>query len=432
MVIQQNDFIIHMKKKIFKQLVKECVREVYSGQNDYMENSEYSHKPQMRVRSDEPSDFNNSSDEMELPPGFTQTVIQDVPEKPTDELQFEANEVPGRDVPDAELDAYLDRVRSKTKSETDKLDYPYIHRSNILDDGGNPIDRESLKKEIMQRPATILKQNAKIQKSGGVNYVFFNIGLPAIKGLVVDEKTGKFKIIDTCPGAGECKKFCYARKGGYVQFKRASMMSTRLLNFLVNDWDGFKNKLIGELKQQEEVYSKKNTKVIVRWHDSGDFFSPDYLKVAFEIAESLPNIIFYAYTKIASASSGKKPKNFVMNFSKGAAPEQEKQVDTKKQKHSVVVPKQMFSDLSRKVGDDEYDKKLEWNSLQDLDKFKEKMSMKYGIDKKSIITYKELMSIPYNPNDENIVPKYNVVVVSGDGDDAAMRKDVIGTYLLQH
>jgi hypothetical protein len=33
------------------------------------------------------------------------------------------------------------------------------------------------------------------------------------------------------------------------------------------------------------------------------------------------------------------------------------------------------------------------------------------------------------PSDE---PKYNVIVSRGNGDDAANRKDVLGTYLLIH
>jgi hypothetical protein len=60
------------------------------------------------------------------------------------------------------------------------------------------------------------------------------------------------------------------------------------------------------------------------------------------------------------------------------------------------------------------------------------MAMKYNIPKESIVTYSELMKIPYSINDKNIKPIYNAIIVSGDGDDAALRKDVLGTYLLYH
>ena len=59
------------------------------------------------------------------------------------------------------------------------------------------------------------------------------------------------------------------------------------------------------------------------------------------------------------------------------------------------------------------------------------MAARYNIDKESIIDYKELMDVPYDSKEES-EPKYNVIVKPGDGDDAAMRKDVTGMYLLIH
>lgn len=37
-------------------------------------------------------------------------------------------------------------------------------------------------------------------KSSGPDTVFFDIGLPALKGLAVNEKTDEFIVVDTCPG----------------------------------------------------------------------------------------------------------------------------------------------------------------------------------------------------------------------------------------
>lgn len=430
-----------MKKSKLKQIIKECIlenKQVCTNApniSDKKQDGGISHEPHMRVRSDEPEPFGYDTgmdintdiqNEMVLPPGFTTTTIEDLPSIDDDMIK---EAVPGREVGDDEFSSYLKRVASKEKSPSDKFKYPFVHRSNIVDENGESLNEEHLKQQIKKRPEKILKQNKKIGKSGGQDYVFYNIGLPALKGLVVDESTNKFKIIDTCPGAGACRVYCYAKRGGYVQFKRASMSQTQLLNFLVNDWQGFKDKLINELKVEYKKYSKKNAKIIVRWHDSGDFFSPDYLRIAYDIAEALPDITFYAYTKMASAAVGNKPKNFVMNFSQGALPEQEKQVDTKQTKHSVVVPKQLADEFSHKEGDEE-NRKVVWNSPTDLDKFKTKMANKYGIQKDTILTYDELMKLPYDP--QTATPKWNAIIVAGDGDDAAMRNDVLGVYLLWH
>ena len=133
-----------------------------------------------------------------------------------------------------------------------------------------------------------------------------------------------------------------------MQYKASSMSQSKLLNFLVNDPNGFKAKLASELKSEQTKYSKKNVKLVVRWHDAGDFFSPEYLDLAYSLAKEFPEVDFYAYTKIAGVAQGQKPDNFKINFSMGATPDEEKQVDFEKTKHSTVVPKQMFDDLIKK------------------------------------------------------------------------------------
>ena len=60
----------------------------------------------------------------------------------------------------------------------------------------------------------LLKQNEKMQHSDGTTSIFYNVGIPALTGLGYDEEKQEFAIVNTCPGAGECKTFCYALKGG--------------------------------------------------------------------------------------------------------------------------------------------------------------------------------------------------------------------------
>lgn len=350
------------------------------------------------------------------------------------------NEAPGdfglganyRDIPDDEMQAFLDRTKNKEKTKRDKYDYPYVHASSIQikNEDGREYDLDSLRKEIMTRPASILGQNAKMQHSETGTEAIFDIGLPALKGLAVNEKTGQFVVVDTCPGAGACKTYCYAMKGSYVMFKAVSMGLARMLNFLLNDPEGFKNKLNAEIAAARSKMAKKGARVVVRWHDAGDFFSPEYLDMAYGVARDNPDVGFYAYTKIADVATGDRPKNFNMNFSQGALSGQEKKVDFKRVKHSKVVPKDMFFDLVARKGLNlikDAKGRMQFASPENLEDFKTRMAKHYAIDKDSILTYDQMMDTPVGN-----APKWNVIVMPGDGDNSANRNDVIGSYLLFH
>jgi hypothetical protein len=350
------------------------------------------------------------------------------------------NEAPGdfglganyRDIPDDEMQAFLDRTKNKEKTKRDKYDYPYVHASSIQikNEEGREYDLDSLRKEIMTRPASILGQNAKMQHSETGTEAIFDIGLPALKGLAVNEKTGQFVVVDTCPGAGACKTYCYAMKGSYVMFKAVSMGLARMLNFLLNDPEGFKNKLNAEIAAARSKMAKKGARVVVRWHDAGDFFSPEYLDMAYGVARDNPDVGFYAYTKIADVATGDRAKNFNMNFSQGALSGQEKKVDFKRVKHSKVVPKDMFFDLVARKGLNlikDAKGRMQFASPENLEDFKTRMAKHYAIDKDSILTYDQMMDTPVGD-----APKWNVIVMPGDGDNSANRNDVIGSYLLFH
>lgn len=336
-----------------------------------------------------------------------------------------------------DLTSHLNKVMSGEQSKADRFKMPYIHKGNIVitDEQGKKYDLEALKKLITQRPEDLLQKNEKIVHSGGGSTQYFNIGLPALKGLAVNESTGEFVIVDTCPGAGACKVVCYARKGGYVQWKDSSLSQTKKLNFLLNDPEGFKNALIKQIRNKVKYYSRPKqggTKVVVRWHDAGDFFSDEYMNLAFDVAKAIPEAEFYAYTKMASVAGADKPKNFIINFSSGATPEQESQVDMKKRKHSVIVPKALFQDMLYRDGDGKL--QYEPSKLNDL---KQRIAQKYNVDLKTVITYDEMKAKPYKVPlamagaTEEFGP-WNVIVKPGDGDESANRKDVLGTYLLEH
>jgi hypothetical protein len=371
-----------------------------------------------------------------LPPGFSSSDIESpeeyINQTPLDETD-EAEPLLGKDdtgVSSPDMDTML-----KKKSEFGgKADHetPYVHRSafTVIGDDNKEIDLDKLKSIITKRPNHILKQNAKIQHSGGKDFIFFNLTLPAYKGLWYDERANEFKMVTTCPSADTCKQICYARKGGYVLFPASFAFSASILNFLLNDWQGFKNQLTNEIKSVYKKYTKKNTTVVIRWHDSGDFFNEKYLKIALDIAKETPEVIHYAYTKsVGMVSAAEKPKNFVFNFSMGGTQDASIKPEDKK---SIVVPRSIFGDMfpnSKSAAHLDFSGDI---PLDKLETIKYRLSQTYSIPKESIITYKQLLDIPYNQNDPAITPKYNVIVKPGDGDDAAMRKDVLHTLLFIH
>lgn len=139
----------------------------------------------------------------------------------------------------------------------------------------------------------LLTQNSKLKKTSKITGIkTFDFALPAIK---------------TCPFSGDCKKFCYAKKGAYI-------------------WPAAKNKHQWNFEQTKEksfitdILKEIDSKKIkaVRIHSSGDFYNKTYVKKWLKIIESRPDVTFYAYTKsIRLFKDIKLPKNFTLIFSYG-------------------------------------------------------------------------------------------------------------------
>ena len=110
--------------------------------------------------------------------------------------------------------------------------------------------------------------NSKLKKSGIVS---FNL-IPIVH----------------CPLAGSCKAFCYATVG---QQAFASGVKRRAAAFKATLDPGFVQNMHSEIQRW-----KRKIKAI-RVHDSGDFYSMDYLRNWLEIARLNPDVRFYAYTK---------------------------------------------------------------------------------------------------------------------------------------
>jgi hypothetical protein len=313
-------------------------------------------------------------------------------------------------------------------TQATKVQKPMIHKSSVPivnDETGEVIyDLDNLAAAITKRPKSLIKANEKMVKSGGADITIGNFGIPAIVGLVVDEKSKEFRVITTCPGAGECKEFCYVGAGNYIKYAASSENMMGALNYIYNDSNGFKQQMINELK----ALVKPGVKVYLRWHDSGDFFSKDYLHLAFDVARAVPEATIYAYTKNAWVVNDKSmPDNFVINFSQGAKPNETNQIDFENTKYSQVVPPELFKDeKTTGIGLD----RLQARDPEAQARMKQVLAQNYNLDPKTILTYDEMLQIPEDPKNKN---KFNVIIVpSLDGDLAAARRDILGSYLLHH
>ena len=340
-----------------------------------------------------------------------------------------------------DMQDYATRIKTGTKTKQDRFK-PIIHGSNIKaitkDDGGEEWDLNDLAKQIKTRPRSILGTNAKMAKSKKEGAITYDLTLPALSGIVVDEETGEFVEIITCPGAGECQLICYARKGGYVMFPASSMSAAQALNFLVNHPKDYMNMFDAEVKKAKALADKNGIKLLVRIHDAGDFFSKEYYNLSMDVARNNPNVKFYFYTKMGEiATDASAPPNVVSQFSSGSKSREVKTVNVVRNagnhvKDAVTLPKDMFrglfvTDEKGKYVKDEQGR-TQVKSPEAWDEFKQTLASKYKIDPNSIITYDQMNRIPEGPK-----PKWNVVVFpAGHGDLGATRLDVQNQFLMFH
>lgn len=364
--------------------------------------------------------------EMSLPPGFTPDMIGDEDEfikRPTDEIEEDINDAEIGDVDVGELRGRkLDPKKYKQYKAAERPE-KLIHKSVLFDVDGVERSEEEIIKILKVRPNKLISQNTKIAKSG-TNQIFYDLTLPAFMGVWADEKTNTLKTIKTCPNADKCKNFCYAARGGYIMFSPSGIASSRLITFLMNDYEGFKSRLASELQSALMSAKTSGNKVVLRLSDSGDLLSESYLAMVYDIARSFPSILFYTYTKMVSMikkNASNQPKNVIFNFSFGGT--EDDLIDTKVDKHAVVVPKSVFSDLEI---EDETAKYRNYTPKA-LKTLKQRVADKYNLDPSTVITYAEMIR---KPNSKT--KKWNVIVWKGAGDNSAARADVLGTYLLFH
>lgn len=321
----------------------------------------------------------------------------------------------------------------------------------VVDEQQKPIDLNVLARTLTDysNPKfTLLKQNEKMKKSSTGEYeAFYNIGIPAIMGMVFDEKSNKFKIINTCPSAGSCMHVCYATKGGYVQYQAVSEKQNLTLNLLYNHPDEYVQKAVDEIVavvKKHATPSKdlpRGIKTVIRWHDSGDFFSEDYLRLTLHIIErvkdALPSfyhdfIQFYAYTKRAKMVEPFQGKGLTLRKSIGAKPEEEREIHPEKDLFSQIIPKSLKDAMMKQGVIEKTEDKWIINPGKE-DKLKK--AIKDSSEVKFKNSYPLLTMAEYEDIEDSLKgtdKKVNVIILPGDNDRPAKDPNVAGVYLMFH
>lgn len=130
------------------------------------------------------------------------------------------------------------------------------------------------------RPHRLLTQDRELRKIGVWNWT-----LPAWAGWLADGRP-----YNTCPSAGVCRHVCYARHGTYL-WPVVKDRHEANLRIVLDDLTGWEAAMIAELGCVRVAGGW------VRIHDSGDFFSDEYLLAWLRIMDARPEVNFYSYTK---------------------------------------------------------------------------------------------------------------------------------------
>lgn len=318
-----------------------------------------------------------------------------------------------------ELVKYLNDVKKQASIKYGKrkkfpASLPFVHsKSSFFNKSEEEVDIDYFIKKITEHPKTVINTNEKILKSGSPNEFVYKTGIPAFRGIAYDIENEKFVFINTCPGADKCVIICYARKGRYIQYPNSYDSMTKRLNLLLNYPDEYERRLYKEIKEkakEHKALAGYKPKVILRWNDSGDFFTKKYIQIAEDVINKLQkegfNVFNYAYTKIKDMESD------LIQTTKSAQPDS--LASEKNEKISLIIPKKLFKDLNFLKIDDEKELKI-------------RVSKHFRLPYNMILSYDQMKTMP-----EGEIPKWNIIVTPDDGDDAAFRKDVKRILLTEH
>lgn len=112
--------------------------------------------------------------------------------------------------------------------------------------------------------------------------------------------------VSTCSGSTEfCRKYCYAKSSEELF---PSVKAKRARNLIASKASDFVSRVISELQGVKFI-------PYVRIHESGDFYSQEYLEKWYEICKAFPERKFLAFTKCFKLDFSKKPDNLNLYYS---------------------------------------------------------------------------------------------------------------------
>lgn len=212
----------------------------------------------------------------------------------------------------------------------------------------------------------LLTQNREMRRDG-----IYNWTLPAWVSELPDGR-----IVNVCPQAGACASLCYARNGTY-RFPSVRAAHARNLARVLDDLGGWTADMLTELGRRKFrptgvprlpglPRAHLHTRVAqlldtgaacVRVHDSGDFLNAEYLLAWLMIAESVPDILFYCYTKevrlFKTLAEPHAPANFLWCYSLGGR--QDFLVDRDNDRHADVYAGEAAIDRAGYYSQDAHD-----------------------------------------------------------------------------
>lgn len=120
---------------------------------------------------------------------------------------------------------------------------------------------------------------------------------------------------DTCPNAGRCKHGCYAGTG---RMGCPTAQNAYAENLIMIEDGTFEERISEEIATEAAKAARGGKQLRIRIHDTGDFFSEEYLDTWIRVMQRFPEVRFYAYTKMVSLVSSKVlPANLRIVYSYG-------------------------------------------------------------------------------------------------------------------
>lgn len=134
--------------------------------------------------------------------------------------------------------------------------------------------------------------------------VFISKGNQKVKCNIFNLPSGS-----TCAKNLSCRKYCYAKK---AEVAYPTVLPCRTNNFFASLEESFVSVVVATLKKRKVQ--------ITRLHESGDFYSVDYVLKWFAICKALPEHKFYVYTKqrdivVDACKRQSKPSNLTLILS---------------------------------------------------------------------------------------------------------------------